>query len=137
MHFKIHKTIDKEVLSVLSDKKYFDIGIHVRITDGGFKTGENRMKNNIDKIINQNSDKNMCFCSDSEKFSIYIKNTYRDVIQYYNHKKFINNDTGTFYGMVDMILLSKCKQMYVTPGSSFSFMSYVMNDIKEKSIDYL
>ena len=115
----------------------YDVGIHVRITDGGFKTHEKRIKNNVDVIIRENLSRKMFLCSDSRDFSIYIQNKYSRVNQYFNDDKFVNNDLGTFYGMVDLYTLSKCKQMYITPGSSFSFLSYVMNSIDGKTLSYL
>lgn len=112
------------------------VGLHIRTTDGGFKDIEFKNSFNIieeyikkkyiiyiscDNIINENIlkkkyNKNIIF------FNKPFGNKYQD--------KFNRSTYGTLNAICEMFILSECKYFFGTPGSSFSFMVWLLrNDI--------
>ena len=115
------------------------LGIHIRNYDGGFKMininnsiifvnkflksnpewniyvstdsleNENILKSNI-----INSDNNLIFNSN------YIGNTYND--------KFNRNTYASINGIIEMFNLSNCDKFVGTPGSSFTFMTWLLRN---------
>lgn len=125
-----------ELNNIISNLGPFDIGIHIRTSDGGFaKYNSKLLIKQAKQICEENKDKKIFLCSDTIDISNIFK-IFNNVTQYNNKKKFDNNDTGTYYSLIDLYTLSKCKIMHCTPGSSFSFLSYIINDNKRKELIY-
>lgn len=131
--FRLNNTL----LHIINEFDNFDIGVHLRTTDGGFKNNDKKLLGKINKIIHGNNDKRIFFCSDDKNNSQLIKNKHSFVVQYMNNKKFENSDIGSFYSLVDLYLLSKCATLYVTQSSSFSLFAFVINNLENKKIEYL
>lgn len=113
--------------------------IQLRLTDGGFTQLDNPMIiNRLYKLIEMITSQNKIpyFTNDRIKEFQYIKEKYPGVVMYDDLKKFINNDQGSFYSLVDFYVLSKCKEAYVIPFSSFTLLAYLYNTRKDKKLLY-
>lgn len=127
-----------ELQDIINNYNSFDIGMHIRVTDGGFRNyNKQKMITNVCELINKNVQSKIFLCTDDKDTATYFEKRYPNVVQYYNDDKYINNDIGTYYGLVDMYLLSRCTKIYGTPGSSFSLLAYTINYNYDKTIDFL
>jgi len=118
------------------------LGIHLRTTDGGFvdipknnifKYIENFLKNNPDYLIYISCDNMILENKIIQKFTNKIcyfsspfGNTYED--------KFNRNSFGVKNAICEMFSLSKCTKFVGTPGSSFSFMVWLLRN--DNSLDF-
>ena len=123
---KIDNTIFKEKI----------LGIHLRTTDGGFV---DIPKNNIFKYINDffinNPDYKIYISCDNLEIEQKIRQMYPDKIYYLKSPfgnsysdKFNRGSYGTINAVCEMFSLSKCTKFVGTPGSSFSFMVWLLRN---------
>lgn len=111
-----------------SSKKRF--GIHIRSTD--FYLGEDRVKDiqrEISKRIEKEKEKSVIFlCSDDDSITYYFAKHYpENVFQYGEPRKSENSFYGVRHSLVDLYLLSKCNHILGSPGSSYSYMSWLLS----------
>lgn len=120
-----------EVKTRFSDKM---IGIHLRRTDGMFAESDwtetdSKLIGKISKWIR--SGYKIFLATDSFDHEKKIKNLFgKNIIVYTpNVFKFENNDDNVVSSIVDLFLLSKCKIIIGTTGSSFSLTSSIISDV--------
>lgn len=133
----IHKIQEKIEKVIEKFKNQKILGIHIRTTDGGFKDiDDNKSIDYIKSFINDNPDWKIFLASDnivSEKkiidmigdHNIFIfdkpfGNKYED--------KFDRSTYGVINGVCDLFILSKCDKFIGTPGSSFSYMTWLLRN---------
>ena len=137
---KPKKDILNKIDMELFNKKI--LGIHLRTTDGGFvdipknnifKYIDNFLKNNPDYLIYISCDNFVLENQIIKKFTdkiCYLRspfgNTYND--------KFNRNSYGVKNAICEMFSLSKCSKFVGTPGSSFSFMVWLLRN--DNTLDF-
>lgn len=136
-NFTLNQQIIDEAQNFLKENQDDMIGIHLRVTDGGHHTNFQKHALNILGKINDISSHNtiVYLACDDSKLTKNITHKYKNIITYDNQNKFLNNDFGTFYSLVDLYLLSRCTKIYITPGTSFGLLAYIYG--REKQIDFL
>jgi len=130
--FKLNKLI------VETGKKIFFpelVGIQLRNTDGGFTENDNNnVVQKLYKLIESHD--NVFFSNDNIVNYKDVVEKYPNVVTYNDMKKFINNDEGTFYCLVDFYIMSQCKTTYVASMSSFTLLAFLYNTNKDKKMYY-
>jgi len=128
---KINNTIEK-----LKDINV--IGLHIRTTDGGFTDIPSKdVFGFIDNLLQQNPGSKVYISCDTLVLENEIKKTFSNNILYFSNPfgnnysdKFNRSSWGTMNAVCEMFMLSKCNKFYGTPGSSLSFMVWLLRNDK-------
>jgi len=126
------------IQNIINDKlKEFEkynnvIGIHIRETDLERANDKNR-KAMIKKIILTSDMKNNALFIASDSSTEWIYKEYPDIniIEYKDEIKVENSIEGSQHGIVDLMLLSKCNQIYGSAGSSFSMLAWIISPLQD------
>ena len=118
------------------------LGIHIRTTDGGFTDiPKNNIFNYIDLFLKEHPSYKIYISTDNYDLENKIIKTFPDKIFYLKnpfgksyHDKFNRTTYGTKNAVCEMFSLSKCKYFVGTPGSSFSFMVWLLRN--DNSINF-
>jgi hypothetical protein len=110
------------------------IGFHIRTTDGGFTNiPRNEVYNVIDKYVKNNF--KIYISCDNLKLEKNIISKFSSNIIYFDNPfgnkyedKFDRKSYGTINAICEMFILSKCNKFLGTPGSSFSFMVWLLRN---------
>lgn len=113
------------------------IGLHIRTTDGGFKDIE--FKNSFSIIEEYIKKKYIIYIScDNLKNENILRTKYKKNIKFFDkpygkkyEDKFNRSTYGTLNAICEMYILSECKYFFGTPGSSFSFMVWLLRNDEE------
>ena len=108
-------------------------GLQLRNTDGGFTiNASTEVMNNMHVII-ENSE---CIYFSNDRLSDLelVMNRHDNVVAYRNMEKFLNNDLGSFYSLVDLYVLSQCEKICVASRSSFGLVAHLYSD--DSTIEY-
>jgi hypothetical protein len=137
-HFStlIQNTVD-EILS-----KEYVVGIHLRSTDGGFTdVPKDDIIQFIDNLFKEHPNYTVYISCDTWATEKKIRDRFPGKILFFGaNGKIIGNSykdkfdrftCGTYNAACEMFLLSKCNEFYGTPGSSFSFTTWLLRDEKE------
>ena len=129
---KINKTVE-------TFNNYNVLGLHIRTTDGGFTDiPVNKVFSCIESYLAQNSNNKIYISCDNIRLEKDIISKFSSNIIYFedpfgnNYSDKCNRHTfGTKNAVCEMFILSKCNSFLGTPGSSFSFMTWLLRDDKE------
>lgn len=129
----------KDILNKINTELFENnkiLGLHIRTTDGGFvKIPKTHIFNYINEFLKINPSYKIYISCDNfaleqkiiEKFPnkiYYLKNPFGN-----NYKDKFNRSTfGTKNAICEMFSLSKCSQFVGTPGSSFTFMVWLLRN---------
>ena len=134
------KPIDEIQDKINNVTKHFNeknvVGLHIRTTDGGFiDIPSNDIFLFIQQLINKNKDIKIYISCDNLSLENEIISKFPNIIIYFlnpfgnNYSdKFNRNSYGTINAVCEMFILSKCNRFYGTPGSSFSFMVWLLRN---------
>ena len=112
------------------------IGLHIRTTDGGFTDIPSKdVFIFIQNLIQEKGDIYIYISCDSLSLENEIRSKFNNNILYLS-KPFGNNYSdkfnrgtfGTINAVCEMLILSKCNKFYGTPGSSFTFMVWLLRN---------
>ena len=114
------------------------IGLHIRTTDGGFTDIPSKdVFGFINNLIQKNNGSKIYISCDTLVLENEIKNSFSNNILYFsspfgdNYSDKYNRGTwGTINAVCEMFILSKCNKFYGTPGSSLSFMVWLLRNDK-------
>lgn len=137
----IKKLIPKKIIEekIISNCKNIDfnktLGIHIRLTDGGFKD----LKyidafNYITKFLEKNTEHKIYVATDDLSIESKLKDIFNKKIitmsDYFGNyeDKVKNNEYGLKNSIIEMYILSKCNTFIGTKGSSFSFMVWLLSN---------
>lgn len=129
--------IEKQISHTLTKIDNINVlGIHMRTTDGGFTDiPKNDIFNYIDNYLNNNKKSKIYISCDNEKLENKIINKYKNNIIYFDKPfgnsygdKFNRFTYGTKNAVCELYILSKCSNFVGTPGSSFSFMVWLLRN---------
>ena len=134
------KIIDKINTTIKKFEENNIIGFHIRTTDGGFTDiPYNKVYNVIDKYIKNNF--KIYISCDNLILEKNIISKYSSNIIYFDNPfgenyedKFNRTTYGTINAICEMFILSKCNIFLGTPGSSFSFMVWLLRN--DKYLDF-
>jgi len=112
------------------------IGLHIRTTDGGFTDIPSKdVFGFINNLLEENKNSKIYISCDTLALENEIKKTFSDNILYYSNpfgdnysEKFNRSSWGTINAVCEMFILSKCDKFYGTPGSSLSFMVWLLRN---------
>lgn len=118
------------------------IGLHLRTKDGSFVDffHKNRKKLYlfIFNILKKNKSYKIYLSCDDIKIEKNIKYIFKDkilILKYPSGNKYEDKYNNNYFGVINSIIelytLSKVNNLYGTPGSSFSFMSWLLSDLEE------
>lgn len=119
--------------------------MHIRSTDGGFVHifKKQNIYLFIEDYINKNPKHNIYIACDSLQIENNIKKQFPTNILYFENPfgnsyedKFNRNTYGVINGVCEMYILSKCDKFLGTPGSSFSFMIWLLRNEVESEFWY-
>uniref|UniRef100_A0A6C0FA90 Uncharacterized protein n=1 Tax=viral metagenome TaxID=1070528 RepID=A0A6C0FA90_9ZZZZ len=142
---RLHTTLDEGIqntIDVILSKEYV-VGIHLRSTDGGFTdVPKNDIIQFIDNLFIEHPNYNVYISCDTFEMEKKIRDKFGDKILFHGcvngyvigntyEDKFNRFTLGTYNAACEMFLLSKCNEFYGTPGSSFSFTTWLLRDEKE------
>lgn len=139
---KLLKPVEKiqnKINYVIEDfKKNNVIGLHIRTTDGGFTDIPSKdVFKFINKLIQEKSDSKIYISCDSLVLENEIKKIFPNNVLYFSNPfgnnysdKFNRSSWGTMNVTCEMFILSKCNKFYGTPGSSLSFMVWLLRNDK-------
>ena len=134
--YKIQNKIEK----IINSDKFKNnkvLGMHIRTTDGGFTDiDDNKSLEYIESFLNNNSDWNIYIASDNSKSEQKIINkfgknkiiVFDDPFGTTYEDKFNRTTYGVINGVCDLFALSKCDKFIGTPGSSFTFMTWLLRN---------
>ena len=114
------------------------IGIHIRSTDGAFaKIPSKDIFGFIQNLLNKDKHIKIYISCDDFLLENNIIKQFSDNILYFSNPfgnnysdKFNRKSWGTMNAVCEMYILSKCDHFYGTPGSSFSFMVWLLRNDK-------
>ena len=125
---------DKIDYNITNFKNNNVIGIHIRTTDGGFtdiKSGD--VFKFINNLLEENTNSKIYISCDKLELENEIKKIFSNNILFYSNPfgnnysdKFNRSSWGTINAVCEMFILSKCNKFYGTPGSSLSFMVWLL-----------
>lgn len=118
---------------------YKTIGLHIRTTDGGFTDiPKNEIIPFINNLIKKYISYKIYISCDNIKTEKEIINTFGDKILKFDNPfgnsyndKFNRFSYGTINALCEMYILSNCDIFYGTPGSSFTFTTWLLRNDKE------
>jgi hypothetical protein len=120
------------------------IGLHVRTTDGGFTDIPYKdVFGFINKLLDEdnNKDKKVYVSCDNLSLENEIKETFSNKVLFFSNPfgsnyadKFNRSSSGTINAVCEMFILSRCNKFYGTPGSSLSFMVWLLRS--DKFLDF-
>jgi len=109
------------------------IGLQLRNTDGGFTINASTdVINQMHLIIEENQI--VYFSNDRPSDLKLVISRHKNVVAYNNSEKFLNNDMGSLYSLVDLYVLSKCKKICVASRSSFGLVAHLYS--QDSTIEY-
>lgn len=114
------------------------IGLHIRTTDGGFTDIPSKdVFGFIYNLLDTNKDAKIYISCDTLSLENEIKKKFSNNILYFSNPfgenysdKFNRSSWGTINAVCEMFILSKCNKFYGTPGSSLSFMVWLLRNDK-------
>ena len=129
----------KNILSKINNDFFNNnkvLGIHLRITDGGFKDiPKNNIFYYITNFLKNNQEYKVYISCDNIKLEQEIIHRFPNKIYYLKQPfgneyrdKFNRSTFGIKNAVVEMFSLSKCTKFAGTPGSSFSFMIWLLRN---------
>lgn len=137
-------TLSNAIKQRISALQQCNIGLHIRTRDGGFAKAYKKHQQNFDDqihnmlLVHATDQSPVYISADTEEMHKKLKKTFVNKIVMHDDITKFNARDGATDAMVDMIMLSKCDTLYVTPGSSFSFLAFILNRrIENKRIKYL
>jgi len=112
------------------------LGLHIRTTDGGFKyIPKNNIFNYVSNFLKNNPLYKIYISCDNFKLEQKIIQKFPNKIYYLKNPfgnkyedKFNRSTFGTKNAVCEMFSLSKCSKFVGTPGSSFSFMVWLLRN---------
>lgn len=112
------------------------VGLHIRTTDGGFTDIPSKdVFDFIHNLLDTNKNARIYISCDTMSLENEIKNKFSDKILYFSKPfgdnysdKFNRTSWGTMNAVCEMYILSKCSKFYGTPGSSLSFMVWLLRN---------
>lgn len=113
------------------------LGIHIRTTDGGFTDiDDNKSLDYIKLFLTNNPNWKIYLASDNNKSEKKIIDMFgKDKIYVFSdpfgkiyEDKFNRSTYGVINGVCDLFILSKCNKFIGTPGSSFSYMAWLLRE---------
>jgi hypothetical protein len=118
------------------------IGLHLRTKDGSFVDFYHKNRKQlylfIFNILKKNKNYKIYLSCDDIKLEKNLKKIFKDKILMLKdpigntyEDKFNNNYFGVINSIIELYSLSKVNNLYGTPGSSFSFMSWLLSDLEE------
>ena len=118
------------------------IGLHIRTTDGGFTDIPSKdVFGFIKNMIHENHGSKIYISCDTLALENEIKKTFPNNILYFTNpfgdtysEKYNRSSWGTMNALCEMFILSKCDKFYGTPGSSLSFMVWLLRN--DKLLDF-
>ena len=109
------------------------VGLQLRNSDGGFTVNASLgVMNEMHSIIE--SSETIYFSNDRPSDLELVLKRHDNVIAYTDERKFLNNDMGTLYSLVDLYVLSRCKKICVASRSSFGLVAHLYSE--DSTIDY-
>ena len=114
------------------------IGLHIRTTDGGFTDIPSKdVFGFINNLLEENNGSKIYISCDTLALENEIKKTFTNNILYFTNsfgddysEKYNRSSWGTMNAVCEMFILSKCNKFYGTPGSSLTFMVWLLRNDK-------
>jgi hypothetical protein len=134
--------INEKVNETIKDFNDNVLGIHIRSTDGGFvDVPKYDVLKYIETYLEKNVSSKIYISCDNEELEKIIIDKFQSKILYFKipfgesySDKFNRFSYGTKNAVCEMFVLSKCKNFIGTPGSSFSFMTWLLR--KDDRLDF-
>ena len=130
---KPKKEIQNQINQIRKKLNNDYIAVHIRRTD--HKAPKHRYTSDEDFInfIEKYKDKNLYIATDNCKTQKKFYNNYKNNIKILNRIKPSGKlrQTTLKASIIELYTLSKVNNLYGTPGSSFSFMSWLLSDLEE------
>lgn len=136
--YSLQPTILKTYKALPLKENYY-IALQVRNTDGGFKKNQNEHFDNfVDHVLSSAADSTTVFyCTENPTAHNRVLQRYPQSVLYQNAAKFDNNDTGTFWALVDLLGMASSKLLYATEGSSFAQLAHIVSKNDNQILVYI